>query len=579
MAFKGGFLVKPTTTSTDALAGLYLNGVKAIADKKREIQKEELGILKEATEATNVPVTGVSTIDSLMGQYGVSKRNSIQELYEARQRGEISTDQYTMGMVNHTSETKLFSRLPEFIAKENAEIQKGIEEGKLSGINADLNIGRFRDLNGGNPEAENQVLTPYHINGQGFIKLGYTVNGEPRSQDISITKLMDPNKKRIQRFDLDDYTKKFKDGLEQIDYLTVREVERNGVKYIEKTVDASKSFETKQSVNRNVAYLDDDAMIDILYQKLGARLDYSSDYKEYTEEDVENRFGYRRDRFSIDLNERGIEIRPEHLSFKVENNKIKLTPEQEDIARGIVRAELYDTLGVKKTAEIIKEEKPKEPTKEDKMKELPLTSFYANTYDLKRTAIDQINQERLFKGDPASASEDIIDGEILNAINVSGDNMAGIQIPFELQEKIADITPNSFNNQRINRSTQIVVTKSFVQGPLTTAAPQTRYNIILAGPAYVGKQTETRTKEQAQSADSDKRTLEKLYEVDLALTKPLEEAQASTLYQYLYNNNNSFKTTADNKKYFDKGARGEGVKSGENFQQGLYEILTILSSK
>ena len=65
MAFKGGFLVKPTTTSTDALAGLYLNGVKAIADKKREIKKEELGILKEATEATNMPVSGVSTISNL----------------------------------------------------------------------------------------------------------------------------------------------------------------------------------------------------------------------------------------------------------------------------------------------------------------------------------------------------------------------------------------------------------------------------------------------------------------------------------------------------------------------------------
>jgi hypothetical protein len=245
---------------------------------------------------------------------------------------------------------------------------------------------------------------------------------------------------------------------------------------------------------------------------------------------------------------------------------------------------LYDTLGIKKTAEIIKEQDPKDPSKEDKLKALPLTSYYANTYDLIQTAKDQINKERLFRGDVASTSEEIIDDEILNAIKVNTDSMAGIQIPFELQESIAKISPNSFNNQKIDRSTQIVVTKSFTQGPLTTEGPVAKYNIMIAGPAYVGKETATRKKEQAMSADSDQRVLEKLYEVDLALTKPLEESQASNLYQYLYNNNNSFREVADNKRfngviYGSKGARAKGVRPGENYQKGLYDILTILSSK
>lgn len=598
MAFKGGFLVNPTTTSTDALAGLYLNGIKAIADKKREIQKEELGILKEATEATNIPVSGVSTIDSLMGQYGVSKRNSIQELFEARKRGEISTDQYTMGMINHTSETKLFSRLPEFIAKENSEIQKGIEEGKLSGINADYNLGRFRDLNSGNPEAENQVLTPYHINGQGFIRLDYTVNGEPKDQNISITKLMDPNKKRILRFDLDDYTKKFKDGLEQKDYLTVREVERNGVKYIEKTVDASKSFETKQSVNRNVAYLDDDAIIDILYQKLGTRLDYASDYKQYTEEEIKNRFGYKTDRFSIDIDEEGIEILPEDLTFEVKDNKIVVDERKARIARGIVRAELYDTLGIKKTAEIIKEEKSDRITAREEKRAAFLQGRFMNSFNLNKILGEEYSKDRFMKealAIPLDERQGFLNAKLnprmLRAVN--SDDMTSVNIGEKIQEDLAKISPNTVTGVTMDRVSNIVVSTSSDGSTDNLGRQREEYNIFLMGSGFMGEET---TKVQSLPVEGgstegvqDVRTLTTRQKLDQGITPPLDENKAAELYLELYEGNDIFRATADNAKfggkiYGAKGAVGAKNKYGREidndqvYQRALVDIINRISS-
>lgn len=574
MAFKGGFLVKPTTTSTDALAALYLNAVKGIADKKREIKKEEFGLLKESVDATNVPHTGVATFDSIMGQYGVSQRKNAQALYDARQRNEISTDQYTMGMINNKSETELFSRYPEFIAKENAAIQKGIESGEISGVNSDMLIGRFADLNGGNPEAENQVYSVYHNeNGQGILRLDYTSGGEPKYKDIAINKLMNPNKKKILAFDINEYVKNFKDSRGMVDYLIVEEVEENGIKRIDKSVDPSKSDIVKRSIERNVSRIDEDnELIDVLYQNIGARVDYSSEHKNYTEEQIKDRFGYKTNEFSIDEYGNGIELRPEDFTFNVEDNKIVLTERQKKIGRGIVRASLYDSLDLKKTTEII--EADTDTGFVDAQMRPSAGIFTTSIVDFAKKEIDTVTD--ILGKTTTEQDKTKADFEILRDKDAA--SVAMNIRPEHSKRLLAAIQPQSASGAKMNNVNNIVSLKIPVkeagqEGLVGAKTVGYEYKIMFTGSADIAKtleQLKSETGNNVSELDLVSR-IERIFSTNQAMSPFQDESIAQDAYLVFYESDKEFRRAADEVFNFkDKGDPGiKDEKTGKYPYYGM----------
>ena len=577
MAFKGGFLVKPTTTSTDALAALYLNAVKDISEKKREIQKEELGLLKEATATTNVPTSGVSTLDGIIGQYGINQRKSMQDLYDARQQGKISTDEYTLAMINQKSETELFSQYPTFIAKENAEIQKGIESGDLSGVNSELYIGRFRDLNGGNPEAKNQIYNTFHQNGQGFIRLDYTVDGEPKNKTISINQMMDPNKRRIKKFDLQQYTKDFTEVLGEKQFIDFSiQKTKAGTALIE-TIDESKQPDIVDAINRNVGKLSDDALIDILYEQVGVRGDYFSDYKKPTDEEVKERFGYRRDKFSIDKNEIGIDISADDLTFKIEENEIQLTPKQRDIARGLVRAELYSTLGIKKTADIVETDID---TGFIDAKMTESVGIYAGT--IADAALEEINAAGGVLGKrPVEIAE--LKGDFLK-LKEKGVETNAMNIRPEHSELILNsLSVKSASGSPMKNLSNIVVVKipKKAEGkdsldPGTIIDGEFDYKVMFVGEADIAQVTQAIRDDQKTDAFTTEKYTTELKRVlgqDVAVSGFQKENKVQDAYLELYKKDEAFKKAADDLGF---GSNGDPGEKGEFYNSRFSKAIDVI---
>lgn len=582
MAFKGGFLVKPTTTSTDALAALYLNAVKDISEKKREIQKEELGLLKEATATTNVPTSGVSTLDGIIGQYGINQRKSMQDLYDARQQGKISTDEYTLAMINQKSETELFSQYPTFIAKENAEIQKGIESGDLSGVNSELYIGRFRDLNGGNPEAKNQIYNTFHQNGQGFIRLDYTVDGEPKNKTISINQMMDPNKRRIKKFDLQQYTKDFTEILGEKQFIDFSTQKTKAGTAIIETIDESKQPDIVDAINRNVSKLSNDALIDILYDHVGVRGDYFSDYKKPTNEEVKERFGYRRDRFSIDKNERGIDISADDLTFKIEENEIDLTPKQRDIARGLVRAELYSTLGIKKTADIVETDID---TGFVDAQMRPSAGVYAKS--LYKNATDELESVGNILG-----KGKIKESEIKEQYEVLQDNevtTVSMNVrPAHSKRILEAIEIKSASGAKMKSVDNITVLKVPIkekaqEGVVGAQTVGYEYKILVSGAADLGKALD-QLKDEVQQGTKEGNMVTKVERIlssNQSTSEFFSENLAQDLYLTMYESDSEFRRVADDVlKLGDKGDPGmENEFYSSRYAKGVDRIFQYLKRR
>ena len=580
MAFKGGFLLKPTQTGVENLGALYLNGIKAIEDKKKKIKEEDDALLKESKSAVNIPTTGISNYDTEMAKYGMSVQQGIQDLYGKLQRGEINRDDYRLALVGAKTSAELMSKYPEIIAKQHADINKGIEEGKLSDINREIHAGRFKDING-SPDNRTRSIEAFFKNGRSFIAETYSVDSgdegdEVKSRTIDITELADPNKILYNRFDLQKEIENFTKTLNEEGVIEVKsQAQPDGTVVRQVIKDPSKSRVVANNINRRINLVDQNSLVDVLY-KLGARAEHFSDFKRPTKEDLGNRLGSKT---SIDKDGSSIFIEPEDLVLDVSTNgKVNLTNKQLDIARGIVRASMYGSLGVD-TRVSIEEPKVVEPKKEELLQKLVFTPASVDSFSLSNIAINQLK-----KVQGVSVGKNDLPSKIQQAITTSNADMFGASVPLEYSQDVIKATgATSFSGNELNSVNSIVVTKTMDEGPSVPGGPvRERYNIMLVGPSTIGQAEESiKTEGQgrvsmgsSQEGTQIKRTSE--ITAGVSMTPPLEELQAQSLYLLFYKNNEQFRKIADDKNFKSDGDKNAPL--GQQYQKAFFTIYSRLGT-
>lgn len=587
MAFKGGFLLKPTDTGVDKLGALYLNGVKAIDDKKRELAKEDETLLKESKAAVNIPTTGISNYDTMMAKYGMSVQQGIQGLYDKLKRGEISREDYKLALVSSKTSAELMSNYPTIIAKQHEDIKKGIEEGRLSEINLENHSGRFKDVNG-SPDHKTLSIDAFFENGRSFITETYPVeneNGEYEieTSTIDITQLADPNKILYPRFDLQKEIEKFTDTLNEQGVIRVNSVTQSDGTVVRKIVkDPTKSRTVVENIDRRVALVDESNLVDVLF-KLGARSRQSQNFKQPTQDDINNRFGSNVSISMYDYeNERvgrAINIEPNDLVLDLSpNGKINLTQKQKDIARGVVRASMYGSLGVD-TQVSVEEPKLVKPTQEELNQNLTFEPSSVDVYSLNTIAKNQLK-----KASGISATISDLPAAIQSAIPTNNSDVSGVSVPQEYSNDIiSSISPVSFSGNRLTSINSMIITKTKSEGPSLPGAPQRdKYNIILVGPSVIGDIEESIATEGegrvATGVSAEGVKIKKTSEIasEVSMTPPLEEIQAQSLYLLYYKGNEQFRKIADKKGFFAQGDKNAAL--GQQYSQAMYIIGTALGT-
>lgn len=518
MAFKGGFLLKPTQTGVENLGALYLNGVKAIEDKKKKIKEEDDALLKESKSAVNIPTTGVANYDTMMAKYGMSVQQGIQDLYGKLQRGEISRDDYRLALVGSKTSSELMSKYPEIIAKQHADINKGIEEGKLSDINREIHAGRFKDING-SPNNRIRNVEAFFENGRSFITESYSVDSpdgedEIKSRTIDITSLADPNKILYNLFDLQKEIENFTKTLNEEGVIEVKsQTQPDGTVVRQVIKDPSKSTVVANNINRRINLVDQNSLVDVLY-KLGARAEHFSDFKRPTKEDLGNRLGSKT---SIDKDGIGISIEPEDLVLDVSTNgKVNLTPKQLDIARGVVRASMYGSLGVDTQVSIERELEVEEKIDVNKM---PLQK---SSYTRESLLSAAENLQKQYNETIGSTSEVLANTDLGSILGKSTTQTSSLLLPASVSSKLkkVGIKSNSFLNQEIENISSIVGIYD----------PDTGYEIVFVGESRLG---ESETEKRDGSLTSTSKVYKRSGE---AVSAFATEDQARRLYLELYEN-------------------------------------------
>ena len=211
MAFKGGFLLKPTETGVSALANLYLQGKQAIDKKQREYDVQAQKSVAELSEASAFTVTGINQYDNLMSGFGNDLREKamgLKSLYDQRQ---ISLSQLNASLNSLTSDAKIGSQYANVTKERLSEIKKGIEEERLSDLNLEL-PGFFKSKNSGKDVSYSNYRLKYIGDTLHMVRDYNYLKGDKEEIDqeaVPMSVITDPDRPLYNKIKLDDDIKEF----------------------------------------------------------------------------------------------------------------------------------------------------------------------------------------------------------------------------------------------------------------------------------------------------------------------------------------------------------------------------------
>ena len=137
MAFAGGYLVKPVKSNLGELGDFYLQGQAQIQKVRDEVRKERKAQQDALGEATKFEVTGIADMDKYWADYGNKAANQLMANQEANRNGDMSRAEVQAYASSLTTEMSMIGQLPTMIKEKSEEIQKAVENEKLSNLTLD----------------------------------------------------------------------------------------------------------------------------------------------------------------------------------------------------------------------------------------------------------------------------------------------------------------------------------------------------------------------------------------------------------------------------------------------------------
>lgn len=546
MAFKGGFLIKPTETNVSAIANLYLQGKMAIEDKKERIDKQTSESLINLGESVNFTATGVQDFDSMMLQYGSSTRSQARSLKDQFDRKEINLSQFNAGLGRLTADAKIASQYPVIIKDQIASVRKQIDEGKLSDINLEL-TGFFKDRNA-SPQSLRSNYQLQHVNGVPtyFRTYEYIEDGKRKvaTESADISSIINPNRTTYRKVNTDSDVKTFVDILGDKGavgkYTEIQDL--NGTKVYGRVQDKSKLESVKNFIEDRVESYSNKDLVSIAYDELGFRAKSFSDFDETS---LKKRAERRKGSFT-DSTGKSIDFSDKNLILETnERGDFILNENQAELVRGYLRNKHSAAISVQYDEKFVSPPAEPKVTKDEEIERIPLVTAGYSSPTLRSIAESQQKTYNEFAG---SKSNVISNTELQAIVTNSNTSSQSIALPGEVSENISKtIQATSFTGQKISSISSIA--------GLRTGKD---YNVVLVGPSKIGA-TETGLK---IGGIEQKATSEKV--VSESISSLLSDAEVKRLYLEMWDKNEDFRSRAKN---------GGFSRSDTNPKKAMYTIM------
>lgn len=557
MAFKGGFLVKPTTTNTQNLANLLIQGTQAIEEKKLKINESASKLMSEFNKSmTEMPITGPADYNVFISKTSDAIRGYTSSLYQKFLNGEISVSELNIGMSKATGQATMLANSQEVSAKQNEELQKGISEGKYSGINSVLNFGIFRAAATGD---NNESILNTTVDEFGDIQLSYsylmptTEGAKSMTKTASLSNRLAPATGFIpyKAVDLNKDIKSFLEttGKAGLISTTQKDVlgadnQPTGDKVDVIEIDPGKSDKVKRAIELTVnnSYSSND-LVDIAHQ-MGMKIDMDPTYKPYTQEILDSKFGLSP---LTTATGEDISISPEDMLLETSDDglRVNLTEKQEKIVRGYLRQKLYNALDVDQKTFINRAPDTDKAVNKAKALNAELSSASSTlggtpqNIEAKDALGDAIldqweNFQELTDGDPGADLPEEMNNIVSPKLEGSSTRSA-ISMPNEVGNVLLDaLLPTSFTGQKLNSISNMYSQRREVDGKIT-------YRTVLVGSSNLG------SIERGRKATGDEpyKTARVTKTIQNSVTKPQTTSNEQLIYQTLWDTNLAWRKAAE----------------------------------
>lgn len=554
MSFKGGFLLKPTTTNTQNIANLFLQGSQAIQEKKEKLNEVASNLAGETNKALSVPVTGPGDYQVLMAQAASEIRNAQSEAFDKLSKRQISIDDYRIISSKLKSEAELLSRSGELASKQNEDISKGIKDGKLSGVNQVLNYGVFRAASrtDNNESVLKSSVDPFGnvVLTQSYLEPQLDGKTEVKVKSSSLTSRFSHaigNLSPYRAVNVVDDVAAFKKtiGDRGLSRVVSDPIIENGqtTGYVDRIIiDQSQDPKVRSAITiaTKSSYTDED-LVDVLYSRLGMKPDIDPTYRPLSQDVVNSKFG------EVYKDESGntISVSPKDMILQTSEDGIKvvLNDTQRKLAQSYIRNQYEASLGLQEKVSI-QRQAPKEE-KED-INKIPLQkSFYTREKVLDAASALQ----KQYNTTVGSTSKTLDDTDLEAVLSKASTQTSSLVLPAPVSSKIkkSGIKASSFLNQELENISSIVGIYN----------PETGYEIVLVGPSRIGEAEAERT---VNGVSTTSRVQKKAEE---SISSFATEDQARRLYLELYENE-------DFREKADKVGAGKDVK---DVKEAFYLIM------
>lgn len=588
MAFKGGFLIKPTESNISSIANLYLQGKMAIQQRKEELDKETSESVANLSDSVNYAATGIQDYDSMMLNFAASTRNESRALKDKFDRREIGLTDFNAGMARLTADAKLVAPFPKFIAERNKSITERVEKGELSAINLEL-TGSFKDKNATDQQLNSNYQVA-HINRMPHLTRTYEYieDGKKKvgSEQISVSAMMDPNRPVYRMVDTDADVKKFVDVLGDKGalgkYTEIQDL--NGTKVYGRVRDDSKLESVKSFIEDRVESYGMRDLVTIAFEDLGFS---ATSFSVFDEERLKKTAERRKGAFK-DASGKAIDFTHKDMILKTNSRgDLFLDEKQAELVRGYLRNKHSAAVSVQYDEKFVSPPAEPKVTKDELFKQIPLSAGTIggdrgeDVLDIAKSSMREFNELSLgtdlgqfpvVNGEPTLPPNSMIK-YVLQDTGVIDGSTASIAIPAELQTELSKtFRVTSFTGQPIKGIKGIIVTQSASPTDATRqeALKRTKrdikqgdYHIMVIGPSALG----------TVKAGGDQKTsvVERDVVVSQSLSDVLTDSQAQELYQTLWDTNDQFKNYASGY-----------TRNTKDYKEALYIIsrrLTDLSNQ
>lgn len=556
MAFKGGFLVKPTTTNTQNLANLLIQGTQAIEDKKLKVGEIASNLVKETNKTiAEIPITGPADHPVLVQKASNAIRNYLSDAYKRFTDGEISLSELKTINSKAYSQATMFSKSQELAAKQNEDLKKGIAEGKYSGIANSMNYGIYRTSSTGD---NNESALDVFVDDFGDIQLtqsilmptldGLEKRSVPVSKTANLTQRLSPANGFIPPLavDIEDDVKTFVGNIKSSGFVTAELIDEEdekgnltGNKISVVKVNPGQDKNVRDGIELAIVSYQPEDFFDIAH-KFGMKTDMDRTYRPYTQERINSRFT----NLSIDADGNAISISPEDMLIKTSDDglSLDLTEKQVDILEGFVRKKLYTAIDPQ--LKIFRDKDVASGTKKltisEQAKAAPLTSAVYDREALVEATLDQQNRYNVFapkekQTTPKDGEYIIHDDKLQALLSNSKSEVSSYSIDSRLHEPLAELlNESSFFDSRLDTINSYAVIKD----------SEGEFNLVFIGGANIGKSKTT----QGEQGVIERETETSDY-TNEAISGIASDQQAKTFYQFMYNNNDNFRTLAENRSF------------------------------